>query len=154
MLFSTDRLESFFVLFLDIAKLISIKSVYIWVFPKMKTAASQSQRLMLFLYSHCFLLFFSHYIWQELMIPFLKRKYWRAAPPSLFLSSPVIYDTCTISSDIIRRKKASRKSEVESTTKFQCWRQYGDRLCQFSCWQKQRKERGFRFVGISFGNNL
>lgn len=91
-------------LFLDTAKVTSIKSVGVWVFHKMKKAGSWSQRLMLFLCCHCFLHFFSH-ICQELTIAFLGGKYWRSSPPSLLLSSSVAYDTSAISCDIIQHKK-------------------------------------------------
>lgn len=115
MLFFTDRLESlsrFFLLFLDIVKLIPIKSVGVWVFHIMKKAGSRSQKLMLFLCTSCS---FSvpFVIWQELTIAFLGGTFWRLSPPSFLLFSSVAYDTSAISCDIIQHKKDSNIESVK-----------------------------------------
>lgn len=60
-----------------------------------------------------------------------------------------------VTSVTIKRPEQHKVWSRESTTHFQCWRQHGDRSCQFSCWQRQRKEgRLFTFVLISFSSNL
>lgn len=116
MLFFTDRLESlsiFFLLFLDIVKLIPIKSVGVWVFYIMKKAGSRSQKMMLFLCTSCsFSVTFV--IWQELTITFLGGTFWRRlSPPSFLLFSSVAYDRSAISCDIIQHKKDSNIKSVK-----------------------------------------